>query len=540
MAPRCPVCRSRQWHKEPSSGLVACSEGHILQNYRQETNEVDGFGPHALKKRALKSTRQHRSRAENDPQLYHGNRARYFYFQCLQLLLRHQIAFLTDRWSLPVEFEVVCRDLWALHLSLLRDPPPHEPYVSAKDPETGDADEAKEAQEDEDENGTEPETDFDDLLAENSASSSSSEEEDGEGRKPLPQPKRPGRYKRYDDRPISTLVVLVLACWILRIPILYCDLTRLIESFELPYLDATRFLPENMTVHLTQHNTQALSPLNTPSVQSLHRMTTSLARRIHSSYGVRTPEVNAAPMLWRVIMQGLGGNPTLYRLTKRLAAVLSLPLTLHHSLAARLQRRRTRDPETHKKDNVAPEVAFLATGIIVLKMVYGLDGESRFPIDSDDAACEMPRLEAYLERLGRLPDGRFEFDSSAAMPIEDLSDDTVDKYLAFCERALLPSSKNEEDVVNRWFPVPERPKSGDGADGAYGQLPAWDLAATALEGVAEDALGPGEQYKVLQASTELSGEYSKIVEHGSKWAGVEAEYLCEVVLSYELRLKRPK
>jgi hypothetical protein len=33
MAPRrrCPTCGSKQWHKEPSSGLIACGEGHILQ-----------------------------------------------------------------------------------------------------------------------------------------------------------------------------------------------------------------------------------------------------------------------------------------------------------------------------------------------------------------------------------------------------------------------------------------------------------------------------------------------------------------------------
>lgn len=33
MAPRrrCPTCGSKQWHKEPSSGLIACSEGHVLQ-----------------------------------------------------------------------------------------------------------------------------------------------------------------------------------------------------------------------------------------------------------------------------------------------------------------------------------------------------------------------------------------------------------------------------------------------------------------------------------------------------------------------------
>ncbi len=33
MAPRrkCNVCGSQQWRKEPATGLVVCSEGHVLQ-----------------------------------------------------------------------------------------------------------------------------------------------------------------------------------------------------------------------------------------------------------------------------------------------------------------------------------------------------------------------------------------------------------------------------------------------------------------------------------------------------------------------------
>jgi len=87
MAPRrrCPVCRSKQWHKEPSSGLIACSEGHILQvsslrlphkagltpctqNYRNEAAEADDLGPHALRRRALKSGRKKKEKeSKADP-----------------------------------------------------------------------------------------------------------------------------------------------------------------------------------------------------------------------------------------------------------------------------------------------------------------------------------------------------------------------------------------------------------------------------------------------------------------------------------------
>lgn len=65
---------------------------------------------------------------------------------------------------------------------------------------------------------------------------------------------------------------------------------------------------------------------------------------------------------------------TLYGLTKRLASVLSLPLTLHSSLAPGLAKKRKYDPNAHQMDNVPVEVSFMASCIIVLKMVYGLDG----------------------------------------------------------------------------------------------------------------------------------------------------------------------
>jgi hypothetical protein len=53
------------------------------------------------------------------------------------------------------------------------------------------------------------------------------------------------------------------------------------------------------------------------------------------------------------------------------------------------------DAESHKFDNVAPELAFVATGIIVLKMVYGLDGRERF-------AGAVLKMFLLMERAGFL------------------------------------------------------------------------------------------------------------------------------------------
>lgn len=56
---------------------------------------------------------------------------------------------------------------------------------------------------------------------------------------------------------------------------------------------------------------------------------------------------------------------------------MELPLTLHSSLAPGVRRVKAKDSEGHKYDNVPPEVALMATIIIVVKMAYGLDGKPR-------------------------------------------------------------------------------------------------------------------------------------------------------------------
>ncbi len=118
-----------------------------------------------------------------------------------------------------------------------------------------------------------------------------------------------------------------------------------------------------------------------------------LAKRLKATYTVVIPEVNGGPLLWRVI-NTFGGTRSfyftrfsdgklnytsamLYSLTKRLGDVLSLPLTLHYSLSPDLVRLAKSHPGSHKYDNVPPELALAITTVIVLKLVYGLDGTRR-------------------------------------------------------------------------------------------------------------------------------------------------------------------
>jgi len=296
-----------------------------------------------------------------------------------------------------------------MHLSLLPNPPPAEPYFhlletrgaeqttdaqlgsmpKTEQPETpngdnisqeGDGLNGASSSESSSENGEDVEDpEIAELLRQNSESDSS--DDDGIGDPVFKSPcstqtvRKKSFLERYDS-PTSNVAVLMLACWMMRIPVTCMDFRKIIELHELPYLDPVRLLPTNLTLHLTRHTIQALSPHRTPSMLFLHSLASRLARTMYSTHGIVTPELNAAPILWRTVLY-LGGAPILYKLTKRLAHILSLPLTLH-TLAPDLKRDSKRDPDNHKYDNVPPELAFLATCIVVLKMVYGLDGKTRY------------------------------------------------------------------------------------------------------------------------------------------------------------------
>ncbi|TFY55318.1 hypothetical protein EVJ58_g8323 [Rhodofomes roseus] len=576
MAPRrrCPICGSKQWHKEPSSGLITCSEGHVLQNYRNETREVTELGPHALKKRALKSTRKKKEReSKADPRLYHGERARYHYFQCLQLLLRMQVTALTGLWGLPAEFEIVCRDVWALHLSLLPVPPPAEPLSATQaqsdtpsskpDQSTHDTSPSREGSGDEagPEKTAEPansessssssdEEDDPEMVelmrqAEEASSSSSEDDEGGEGaQKKVPASRTKTKFGRKYDLPVNNLAVLVVACWTLRLPATYMDFVRLVEGYDLPYLDPVRLLPESLTTHLTKHTKSALSPEHAPSVILLHGLASRLAKLMYSTHQVQTPEMNAAPTLWRAV-RALCGTPTLYVLTKKVARVLSVPLTLHRTLSAPLERVKKKDPTWHKFDNAVPEVSLIATVIVVLKMVYGLDGKPRSPKKRNDPACSLPCMDDFLGRIKACDDSAHEhhrFCATSQMYVQDMDNNALDDYLAFCEKALLPQEDRivERNAAITFFPLDKQDKEMQDNPQSLSAEPT-SMEATLRVDEDDDCLLPGEKlpiYNTFDALGSLPEEYDMVIRRAAHWCGVHDDYVAGVVERFERRLLR--
>ncbi|GJN92970.1 hypothetical protein Rhopal_006015-T1 [Rhodotorula paludigena] len=143
--PRCPVCRSRRWHRDALSGSIVCDEGHLLQGYVHETTETqDGPSQHTQHTRRLRKNRAKRERPPANAH-FHGARDRFLVWQALQLVLREQLRVLIDDLGWPVELEPAARDLWAL-LVASSDVPPNpldhargdEPPGSYAGPRPGD------------------------------------------------------------------------------------------------------------------------------------------------------------------------------------------------------------------------------------------------------------------------------------------------------------------------------------------------------------------------------------------------------------------
>ena len=155
-----------------------------------------------------------------------------------------------------------CRDIWALNLSLLPNPPVAEPLLHLQDtggddrssrstpaPTQGESEKDKEDEQSdagESKSGSsspsssssseaeesDHDSELDRLMRENSETPSSDDDEaqtDRESRKDRSAHvgKKKRTFSRSDyDEPAGTVSVLVLACWTLRLPVTYMDFVK--------------------------------------------------------------------------------------------------------------------------------------------------------------------------------------------------------------------------------------------------------------------------------------------------------------------------
>lgn len=136
---------------------------------------------------------------------------------------------------------MICRDTWALHLTLDPNGPPAEPYnfVNPTSTTSYSLVEVRDNPSSEDDEDVDPE--LAQLLKENSDLSSSSDEAE-EQEDPIDdapqQPRRPrGRLSRYDKQ-YSNIAILVASLWMLRIPVMYRDFIKCVNPTPWNWINA--------------------------------------------------------------------------------------------------------------------------------------------------------------------------------------------------------------------------------------------------------------------------------------------------------------
>ena len=105
----CAECPARRYYHE--GGRRYCERGHQIEGYVQfDIDAEDNFGKQGriIRKKKEANVKQKKHMG--------GNEAKELYLECLQLILRKQIAWMIKDKGFDAELESVCRDLWQLRI----------------------------------------------------------------------------------------------------------------------------------------------------------------------------------------------------------------------------------------------------------------------------------------------------------------------------------------------------------------------------------------------------------------------------------------
>ncbi|KAF8341542.1 uncharacterized protein EI90DRAFT_3034286, partial [Cantharellus anzutake] len=407
--------------------------------------------------------------------------------------------------------------------------------------------------------------DYDDLLRKAESADDSTEDEPEQTKSQVKAEARKGKRWKYEwATPLANIAILVLASWEMRLPVIHMDFIRLIECNKIPYFFAINLLPSAMTTHMTWAEKHLLTP-PPPSPERLFAHVKRLGKLAKFQYGIAIPELNAAPVLWRAV-RALLGTPYLYTLSKRLASVLDIPLTLHPDITQSLDATLF-DSEKHMDRN-PPEVSLISAVIIVIKLVYALDEshELSLRVDPNDPKFLMPKKQEWLENLRKHHDARCDtleelLTPSSTLPAIHLSDPQIDALFTYAEEAFVPPVKyggtkepdmNPLELFHRFGPNPRPDKSHEDAsevESSAGpsedtQLPSNRFPPTPPPPPHPAPTGPESReprmnhpiYSRLDITGTFPPEYQLVVDIASYWSGFTVEEINWAIARLEQKI----
>lgn len=456
--------------------MVVCEEGHILQGYVQEDNEAEGVATYVTRKRRMRKNKVAKVGRIANPDIFHGAKLRFLFFQCAQIILRKQIQALIEIWGLPAELETIARDMWAMYVSLTDLKP--EPFLQEEDEEG--AEDAQTGQQPDDENPLQriyddlsesdgeheelPDATVTEMAGDNNGHPTGSRRTGRPRRGTRKPPPNPAAKLRLD----YTLVICYLACVTLKVPILAKDLLDLAEAYELPYLNALSVIPTDMRKHLDllqadmaffrQHVPDGFEGPESRYKLSFTSAIQDFAKMLEAEFEITFPPPNLAPMLWRVVKDA-ALPPLFYIPCERLLTTSVDKISLFRA-----------GPGQH---TVFPDVAIASAVAVCAKLIWGIDGRQRKPPIAEDPSSALPPLADWLDLVEdlerRYPVTRVLL-GARSNSVANLTEGEVEEFLEFFEKELsfddqrerlllgtLPQLPNTTPAVDRYFPLQSPP-----------------------------------------------------------------------------------
>jgi hypothetical protein len=243
---------------------------------------------------------------------------------------------------------------------------------------------------------------------------------------------------------LSLISILYLALLALKIPIQWTDILQLISAGRLPFLHALYALPSELVSQLPKTDVAKLDQCIVPDICHIYQHTLKFSTDICDYFDVSFPPINSPPIIWRCV-EGLLLPPPFYIAATELLHYLCVPLTGTIERCTAFDLPSTSDAQIEPRLRVTlsrlsspRDVVIMASVVVVAKIQYGLDGASRRGERHRDPISCAPSLKDWLAGLRRsradyLGDSLSVYDPHTT-EVLDLNDEQLDSYLAFAEK----------------------------------------------------------------------------------------------------------
>ncbi|KXS12363.1 hypothetical protein M427DRAFT_72021 [Gonapodya prolifera JEL478] len=546
----CPVCRSTVFRWDPSTASYVCQLGHRLEGFRQEEGE-ETLPSGALRLRRPTGQRKRKKVMRHTYKNLMASRQMEFHrLEALQIVLKAQVQILVHKMNLPAQLDTIVRDLWLLYVNVN----PTAIEISENEAKGLQVD-TEELESDSESSPSEvsEEENLDERLRNDPLFQESDEETDDErARNDHPR----GRDSERDQQPelaedvekarlrshhltnrlhmSVTVSLCYLGCVWLRVPVLMKDFHRWMSSGRLPYISAADVaLPQGLRDLLWGTANKFLRPPAIPSVDELFLRASAVALRLKEAHRISFPPLNFPIVVFRFI-EALLLPPEFYPPLRSLLQVFRFEGSFKVNA--------TVDRKNH------PEVVLIAIFVVLMKMVYGLDGYSR-EMDSNPLSKRMPPFATWVRAMS---EAKLDGIDAGGVPsgIENLETFIArnpDKYMSFVSETVIGAETNPAYEAFMKSLNPKPPRSSTAASVHCDQdtkeftvqptstLPLYhDINIKTLTGSR-----PGFPYRIENSCTplnELNPSYLFVLDRCAEVVGVEPLLLHKTVRRLEQEL----